>query len=273
MKVCVIQPYYSANFEDLDKSFNLLNSLLDECPNNVDVIVLPEYSDVLAVTPDEKTFISVIEKNSPIIDKKVRETAIRCNATVFANYGYKTENGYRNTTHVINNKGQTVGRYFKMHPAPSEIKNVGIDTEYSKGKQSIYTVNVDGLKYAFRTCYDFYFYEDIIEIARQKPDIIIGCSYQRTDTHSSLEIINRFLCYNTNAYLVRSSISLGENSEVCGSSMVVAPNGEILLNMKNEVGLAVVDIDPTKKYYKASGFGGKLKSHPEYVDEGRFIKE
>ena len=269
MKVCIIQPFYSANYNELDKCFNSLLSLLDECSSEVDVIVLPEYSDVLAVTPDEKTFISAIEKKSPILDKKVRETAIRCNATIFANYGYKTEKGYRNTTHVINGKGETVGRYFKMHPAPSELKNPGIDTDYATKNQEIYTCELGGLKYAFRTCYDFYFYEDFIDIARQKPDVIVGCSYQRTDTHQALEIINRFLCYNTNAYLIRSSISLGENSELCGSSMVVAPNGDVLLNMKNDVGIRVIDIDPNKKYYKLSGFGGKLKSHPEYVDEGR----
>lgn len=269
MKVCVVQPFYSANYNDLDKCFNLLISLLDECDESLDVIVLPEYSDVLAVTPSEETFVSAIEKYSPIISEKARETAIRCNATVFVNHGYKTDKGYRNTTHVINKNGETVGRYFKMHPAPSEIKNSGIDTDYSKTKQEIYTVMVDGLKYAFRTCYDFYFYEDIIDIARQKPDIIIGCSYQRTDTHSALEILNKFLCYNSNAYLIRSSISLGEDSLVCGSSMVVAPDGEILLNLKNKVGLGIIEIDPNKKYYKSSGFGGKLTSHPEYVDEGR----
>jgi predicted amidohydrolase len=269
MKVCVIQPYYSANFSEIDKCFSALLSHLDKCDDSLDVIVIPEYSDVVAVTPDKETFVSMVEKYSPIIDKKVRETAIRCKATVFANYGYKTENGYRNTTHVIDKNGETVGRYFKMHPAPSELSNDGIDTEYSNYPQDIYTVTVDGVKYAFRTCYDFYFYEDIIEIARQNPDIIIGCSYQRTDTHSALEILNKFLCYNSNAYLVRASVSLGEDSLVGGSSMVVAPDGEVLLNLKNEIGLGIVEIDPSKKYYKSAGFGGKQTSHPEYVDVGR----
>jgi predicted amidohydrolase len=130
-------------------------------------------------------------------------------------------------------------------------------------------LDIEGIRFGFRTCYDFYFYEDIIEMARKKLDVIIGCSYQRTDTHDALEIMNRFLAYNTNAYVLRSSISLGENSKVCGCSMAVAPDGAILANMKNKVGIEVVEFDPQKKYYKKSGFNGTAKAHYEYVDVGR----
>ncbi len=71
--------------------------------------------------------------------------------------------------------------------------------------------------------------------------------------------------------ILRSSISLGENSKVCGCSMVVSPDGTIVANMKNKVGIEIVDFDPCEKYYKASGFNGGLKSHYEYVDEGRKV--
>ena len=269
MKVCLIQPPYSMDCNKIDECFREEIRLLSLCPNTVDFIVLPEYSDVLSDTPNGDEFVKAIEKYSPIIEAEAIKTAQRTGATVFANFGYKTPKGYRNTTHVIDKSGKIIGRYFKAHPAPSEIANAKIDTDYAKEKQDVYTVEIDGLTVAFRTCYDFYFYEDIIDITRKKPDIIIGCSYQRTDTHQALEIINRFLAYNTNAYLLRSSISLGKDSEVCGCSMVVAPDGSILANMKNQVGIEIVEFDPSKKYYKPSGFGGKPSSHPEYVDKGR----
>ncbi|MBR4420878.1 MAG: hypothetical protein IKT32_08355, partial [Clostridia bacterium] len=64
-------------------------------------------------------------------------------------------------------------------------------------------------------------------------------------------------------------ISLGEDSKVCGCSMVVAPDGTIIKNMKNKAGIEIVEFDPKNKYYKLSGFQGKMKSHYEYVDEGR----
>ncbi len=73
----------------------------------------------------------------------------------------------------------------------------------------------------------------------------------------------------TNAHLIRASVSLGKDSAVCGCSTVIAPNGDTLLDMKNDVGLGVCEIDPTKKYYKAAGHLGALKPHYEYIEEGR----
>lgn len=269
MKVCLIQPPYSMNYEEIEGCFAKELALLEQCDETMDVIILPEYSDVLAATPTDEDFVLAMEKYGPIIAQKAKETAKRCRAIVFANHGHKTEKGYRNTTHVIDRTGEVVGRYYKAHPAPSELRNKGIDTDYANEEQDVYTLDLEGVRFGFRTCYDFYFYEDIVAMARKNLDVIIGCSYQRTDTHQALEIMNRFLAYNTNAYVLRSSISLGEDSKVCGCSMAVAPDGSMLTNMKNKVGIEVIDIDPKKKYYKVSGFNGILKSHYEYVDEGR----
>ena len=81
--------------------------------------------------------------------------------------------------------------------------------------------------------------------------------------------MNRFLSYNTNSYLLRSSISLGDDSKVCGCSMAVSPDGTILMNMKNRAGVEVVNFDEKKKYFKVAGFNGSPQAHYEYVDEGR----
>ena len=115
MKAYIIQPQYSLNNEEKEKLFNEELNLLDSCDDGADIIVLPEYFDVFVATKTDEEFIGMIEKYSPIIEKKVKETAKRCNAIVFANYGYKTDKGYRNTTHVFDRNGNEVGRYFKEH--------------------------------------------------------------------------------------------------------------------------------------------------------------
>lgn len=274
MKVCVVQPKYSFNENDLDKCFNGLIELLDKCDNSLDIIVLPEYSDALADVKGKKGFYDAFYKYNETLLNKAKETAIRCNSLVFVNAGFKSENGVRNTTHAIDRNGNIVGRYFKAHPAPSEVKTDiqgghELDVDYSYENSSPYVLEIEGLRFAFLTCYDFYFYENFAKIARENVDIIIGTALQRTDTHEALEIINKFLCYNTNAHLIRSSVSLGEDSKLCGSSMVVSPKGEMLLNMESKVGLGVCEIDPKNKYYKPAGHMGKLKSHFEYIEEGR----
>ena len=215
-----------------------------------------------------------MEEHNALLLERVQATAKRCNALVFVNAGYKTGNLARNTTYAIDREGNIVGKYFKAHPAPSEVRTGAeggheLDVAYSYEFDKPYVLEIEGLRFGFLTCYDFYFYENFARIAREKVDIIIGCSLQRTDTHEALSIINKFLCYQTNSYLIRSSVSLGEDSPVCGCSMVVTPKGEELVNMKSRVGLGVCEIEPTEKYYKAAGHNGALKPHYEYIEEGR----
>ena len=274
MKVCTIQPRYSFDYRELDACFSELLAHLDLCDESLDLIVLPEYSDVPADVPDKEAFYAAYHKNNAVLLDRAKETARRCHAIVFVNCGFLTENGIRNTTYAIDREGNIVGKYFKAHPAPSEVrtgKEGGheCDVAYSYEYREPYVLELEGIRFGFMTCYDFYFYEAFARLARENVDIVIGCSYQRTDTHQTLSIINRFLCYQTNAYLVRASISLGENSPVGGSSCVITPEGTVLYDMENEVGLRTAKIDPKKKYYKAAGFGGKTKSHYEYIEEGR----
>lgn len=274
MKVCVIQPPYSMNAADIDACFRAQLDLMDQCDDSLDLIVIPEYADVPSVSENADAFRANIEKFNPIIAAKAAALARRCHAIVFANYAQPTDAGYANVTHAFDRDGNEVGRYFKAHPAPhedlpAEQGGSGIDGRYSYRYSEPYVIEIEGLRFGFMTCYDFYMYESFAPLARRKVDIIIGCSHQRTDTHSALEIIGRFLPYNTNAYLIRSSVSLGETSPICGCSMVVAPDGKMLLNMESRVGLGIVEIDPTAKYYKRAGFFGVQKPHYEYIDEGR----
>lgn len=274
MKICVIQPHYSFDEKDVESCFEGLLALLEQCDESLDLIVLPEYSDAPADVQGKDGFYEAVERYNDILMTKARETARRCGALVFVNAGYRTEGGIRNTTHVIDRKGNVVGRYFKAHPAPSEVKTDAeggheLDVAYSYDPASPYVLELEGIRFAFLTCYDFYFYENFARIARENVDVIIGCSLQRTDSHEALSIINKFLCYNTNAYLIRASVSLGEDSKRCGCSMVVSPKGETLLNLESRVGLGICEIDPSAKYYKPAGHMGVEKAHYQYIEEGR----
>jgi len=272
MKAFIIQPYYSLNGkEDVEKCFSAQLAFMDECDESADIIVLPEACHCQAYMGSNELSFQTKEKYNEIFDKKVRETAKRCKALVFANYGYKGEDGlYRNVTYGVDKNGNTVAQYFKAHPAPSEVNDEFMNSDYSYEYSEPYVVEIDGLRYGFMTCYDFYMYENFAPLARQGVDIIIGCSHQRSDTHQALEIIGRFLSYNTNAYLLRSSISLGEESGICGCSMAVAPDGTMLGNMKSKIGILTVEFDPRAKYYKKKGFyGTTLLPHYKYIDDGR----
>lgn len=220
MKACIIQPCYSFDEKDLKECFDGMISLLEQCDESMDLIVLPEYSDVLADVKGKNGFYNAVGQYNAILLQKASETAKRCHSLVFVNAGYETQNGIRNTTYAIDRNGNTVGRYFKAHPAPSEVKTDAeggheLDVAYSYELASPYILELEGLRFAFLTCYDFYFYENFAKIARENVDIIIGCSLQRTDTHEALSIINKFLCYNTNTHLLRASVTPCTSENKC----------------------------------------------------------
>lgn len=274
MKAYIIQPYYSTKEEDLELCFEGMIDLLDGIGNDADIIVLPEYCDIPAARASKKSFHASIEKYNSIIKKKAADTAKRCSSIVFFNAADRTPTGWRNTTYALDRGGNVVGKYYKAHPAPSEVKTEReggneLDVSYSYEFRQPDVIEIEGIRFGFMTCYDFYFYESFAPLARQNIDVIIGCSHQRTDTHEALSIINRFLCYNTNAYLLRSSVSLGEESKICGCSTIIAPDGCVFVDMKSRIGVACAEIDPHAKYYKPAGFRGALKAHYEYIEDGR----
>lgn len=269
MKVCIFQPAYSTDHADSERLFQWELEQLDQCDPSMDLIVLPEASDVPALAKSQEQFLESHSKFTKPLLEKCAETAKRCGAVLFVSGYFDSEKGIRNTTYAFDRNGNPAGHYYKQHLTPGEVTNRRLDCRYTYEYSQPTILEIEGLRYAFLTCYDFYFYENFAHIARQKPDIIIGCSHQRSDTHLALEIISRFLAYNTNAYVVRSSVSMDQASTIGGGSMVVAPNGEILLNMKSRVGMETVEIDPAAKYYKPAGFGGALAAHYEYIERGR----
>jgi len=269
MKVCLIQPAYSTDYSNSDEYFKLECELLEKCDETMDIIVLPEMTDIPCLCKTKEERLSSIKKFNKVILKKAEETAKRCNSILFINARYKSEKGYRNTTYAFDRNGEIKGLYFKKQLVPGEMKQEERDASYVFEHESPTVIEIEGIRFGFLTCYDFYFYENFANMARYNLDAVIGCSHQRSDTHDALEIMSRFIAYNTNAYVLRSSVSMDEKSDIGGGSMVVSPEGKVLLNMKSRVGLETVDIDISKKYFKPAGFGNPPSAHYEYIEKGR----
>ncbi len=119
MKVCTIQPKYSTDYEKAEEYFEKNIGYLRGCDSSMDIIVLPESSDMPCVAATKEEAEKYVEKFNERILKEASDTAKRCNAIVFVNARDKVENGLRNTTFAFDRKGELVGKYFKQHP---EIK-------------------------------------------------------------------------------------------------------------------------------------------------------
>lgn len=268
MKACVIQPPYSRDASFSDEYFIFKLDQLDKCDESFDIIVLPEYSDVPCAVNTLEEVLFYHEKYIDILLDKCIRTAKRCHAMVFVNALFY-EDGWMNATYCYDRQGELAGIYLKKHLPPLEEKTLRLRKDYTYEPSFPYILEMEGLRFAFMTCYDFYFYEAFANIARNNVDIIIGCSLQRSDSHDAVEIMCRFLAYNTNAYVIRSSVSFSEDSNICGASMVVSPKGEVLVNMKGRFGMGVAEFDEREKHYKPGGFGNPDCAHHEYIEYGR----
>lgn len=269
MKVCIIQPAYSVEYLKSEEYFSKQLELIKQCDSSMDIIVLPESCDIPCLAPSKEKGEDSYKKFNKMFLDEVSATAKRCNAIVFANARDNIKGKLRNTTYAFNRQGEIVGKYYKQHLTPGEVSKIRLDSEYSYEFSEPTIIEIEDIRFAFLTCYDFYFYEAFANIARKNPDIIIGCSHQRSDTHLAIETMCKFLAYNTNAYVIRSSVSMDENSNIGGGSMIVAPTSEVLVNMYSRVGLETVDINPADKYFKPAGFGNPLAAHYEYIEKGR----
>jgi len=269
MKVCVMQPRYSVDWNESDALFQWQLDALDKCDESLDLIVMPEFTDVPALAKTLEQYHESHRRYTDAILKKGAETARRCGSILFLNALDETEKGLRNTTFAFDRQGNLAGKYYKQHPTNGEVFFRKGDSAYSYEPSVPTVVELEGVRYCFLTCYDFYFYENFANIARRHPDIIIGCSHQRSDRQDVLALMSAFLAYNTNSYVVRSSVSMSETSGIGGSSLVAAPDGTILLDMKGRVGMETCELDPHKKYYKPAGFGNPDAAHFEYIEVGR----
>ena len=267
MKARVIQQYFAQDRKGLDKSFKWTLDQLKKCDSSLDIIVLPEFCEVPGKTADDAEFLEINAKNAPVMIKACSQTARRCNAVVFAGIVDNTLPVPRNAVYAFGRDGEIAGKYYKEHLTRGEWSM--LDKSYTEEWTRPHMLEIDGVKYAFLTCYDFYFYENYSNIARWKPDVIIGCSHQRSDTFRALDIINSFCAYNTGAYLVRSSVSMGDDSVLGGCSCIVSPTGEILATLRSETGTLDASFDPSEKYLKPAGYGNPPAMHSEYIEIGR----
>lgn len=70
MKVCVIQPPYSAEYEKSDDYFNFVIERLDECDDSIDVIVTPENCDIPCLAKTKELEERSVEKyNAPLLKR------------------------------------------------------------------------------------------------------------------------------------------------------------------------------------------------------------
>ena len=268
MNIRVIQPPYPKRAEDTPESVAFMIGELQRCDESLDLILLPECCNAPSGCGDSSLLRRLVAENTDKLLSAVKETAVRCKAVVGINlyvYGEGYETKVRNATLLFDSQGNLAGQYDKQHLPASEYTNDAIDHSYLENSGNPFCVEVDGVRYAFLTCYDMYYTEFIHRISLEKPDVVLICSLQRAERGDILEMQGKNCAFVCNSFVVRSSYHMGYDSKTGGCSMMVAPDGVVLRNFGQEKGSFDCQVEDIHwKYCRSNGFGQPIVTNDVY---------
>lgn len=262
LNVTIVQPRYFAGENPDEKIAQfLLEQLQTVVPGGL--IVLPEYSNAGGLSDAESELKAL--PRAEVMLKEASKVAKSKGAYVSINVLQQRGDKLKNSTYLFDKNGEVAFVYDKQHLPPSEIA-LGVEAGNGTGKCEC-VCELDGTKFAFLTCYDVYFSEQIELIAKFKPDIIIISSCQRGERADILRAQNKMIAFRCNAYIARASFSMDDDGHG-GCSMIVAPDGQILKDMGSDAGKESFEIDVFKKYMRTAGFGGEMIRNDDFISNG-----
>ncbi len=270
MKLCAIQQPYPYTVAEAAAAVEFVIRELESCDESLDLILTPEYTNCPTKFPCGDDSMAFARAHYPALEKAARDAARRCKAIVAIGCCAPTPYGWRNTTRVFDRNGEAAGDYYKQQLTVREPKARSVDNSYATTFRAPEIVEVDGLRLGFVTCYDAYFEEYIEHLGYRRPDIVLVSSHQRGEPCENLRMLNQMLAYHTGAFVLRASVGMGEQATTGGTSLVVAPSGEILADAGEKNGKLVCDIgDPKQKYMRSNSFGGKMILNRDFIEQGR----
>lgn len=258
LSIYVIQPPYYAGENPDEKIARFLLSEAEKCDDN-SLILLPEYSNAGGLSDKEREILAL--PRAEVMLNAASDIARRKRSYIGINVLEKRDGSIKNSTYLFDREGSVAFVYDKIHLPPSEL-TLGIQ----RGDGEC-VFELDGIRFAFMTCYDVYFNEQIEYIAKQKPDVILVPGYQRGERVDIIEAQAKLAAFRSNAFVARASYSM-DSSERGGSSMIVSPDGTIIKNLGKAVGKISVTVDPKEKYMRTAGFGGGMVRNDDFINNG-----
>jgi glycerophosphoryl diester phosphodiesterase/predicted amidohydrolase len=268
MKICAFQPRYPLSADQEDVVYEEIIQELQQCKTDSDLIVLPEYANLPGLNSRHQ-MERLAEVNGRRLLACAQDAARRCHALIMLNMVFDEGSGFRNTTYAIDQTGAIVHRYHKQHLTRPEIERLGLVYPDQDAGFSDCVTEIRGVRYGFMTCYDVYFQEHIEYLASQNVDVIVFPSYQRSEQMDILEAQVKLCAYRCNCHVIRSSYSMGDNAGTGACTMVAAPGGSILENLKQQVGRLICCVEPKQKHMRSDSYGQRQIPADLFVEKGK----
>ena len=258
MKITVVQPPYFCGDNPDEKIAAFLTEELQKAGKDT-LMVLPEYSNAGGISDAESEKAAMPRAKTML--KKAATIAKEKSAYIAINVLEERDQKIKNSTYLFDKQGNTAFVYDKIHLPPSEV---ALGVTHGNGAC---VCDLDGIRFGFLTCYDVYFNEQIEYLASQKCDILLIPGYQRGEATDIIRAQTKLIAFRCNSFVAKSSYSMNSD-EKGGCSMIVAPDGKILVDMGKEIGSISAEINPVYKHMRTAGFGGGMIRNDDFINIG-----
>ena len=225
---------------------------------------MPEFFNVFGV-PTE--MMREAAANHADVLARTRDVANAHGSLVLLSMLVEDRHRFFDRAYLIDESGAIAGTYDKVHPTVGEREHLGVVAG------DLPTVVATSLgRIGLAICYDVYFPAFFGALTRQRPDVILLPSLQRSEHELASEALVKVRAMDSTAYLVRSSY--GRELEqpwmpgkMFGQSCVVHPDGTILANAGHYEGAAVARVALPYTWRRQRCGGYPTMSVRSFLDE------
>ncbi|MEM1131427.1 MAG: carbon-nitrogen hydrolase family protein [Pseudomonadota bacterium] len=237
---------WCANAQTID------NALKEAVSGGASILFTPEMSGLLDRKRSRATPHIVAEEDSEFISEMQRSAAHHAIWLALGSHPVLHPDGkWRNRSLLVDDKGQIQARYDKIHLFDVTLGN-GDDWResavYGAGEEVVTAETPVGLL-GLTICYDIRFPELYRALALRQPDILtIPAAFTVPTGKAHWPVLVRARAIEAQAFVIAAAQcgSHEDGRSTYGHSMVVDPWGDVLLEMDDSPGLALIDLDMSR---------------------------
>lgn len=226
----------NTEWEDKENNKSKVLDFINEAKElNIEFIVFPE----MTLTGFSMNVENIAESNDGETIQWFKNIARCYNINIGFGVVEKTESEFgKNKFMIINCEGVIISDYTKLHPF-----SYGSEDKHYKSGASIELCKVNDFTVATFICYDLRFPE-VFQVASNEAElIIVAANWPQSRKEHWITLLKARAIENQCYILGVNRVGIGNNIYYSGNSMVVAPDGSILIESEDEEKLLIYDID------------------------------
>lgn len=227
--------------KDKERNLQKAEEYIRQTGEKVDLICFPEFFSTgysLKLIGDD--FYTLAEPIPGPTVSRLAKLAKEYNTAIVGNIVEKDEvkeGVLYDTTFVINEFGEYIGKYRKSHLYPAEHAYFRAGSEFP-------IFQVCGVNIGTATCYDHAFGEIFRALALQGAEVIVIPSVVPKNYEYLLDLRTRARAQDNQIFTIAiNRVGVEDGIEYCGLSKVVNPRGEVISETKDEETVIIKTID------------------------------